>query len=64
LEDVALLINSNDYKEIRDGIADILSTEQLKSQLIARGKDRVKKFPWRKTAEKTLEIYKEASNSV
>jgi len=62
--DAALLINPYNYKEIRDGIADILSTEQLKSQLIARGKDRVKKFPWRKTAEKTLEIYKKVYNGV
>lgn len=62
--DAALLINPHNYKEIRDGIADILSTEQLKSQLIARGKERVKRFSWTKTAEKTLEIYKEVYNDV
>ena len=42
----------------------VLSDSKLRIQLIERGKDRVRKFFWTKTDEKTLEIYKEVSNSV
>lgn len=62
--DAALLIDPYNYKEIRDGMVDILSTDQLKNQLIKRGKERVKKFSWKNTAEKTLKVYKEVYNDV
>jgi len=55
----ALLINPHKYKEIYEAIEGVLRDSELRSRLIKEGKKQVQRFSWIKTAEETLEIYKE-----
>jgi glycosyltransferase involved in cell wall biosynthesis len=57
--DAALLVDPNKWEEIRDAIAHILSDNDLREMLVNKGLDRVKKFSWKKMAERYLELYEE-----
>ncbi len=55
----ALLVDPNDNEAIADGIAQLLSNEELYNQFVAKGIERSKKFRWINTAEKWVRIYEE-----
>lgn len=55
----ALLVNPENVFEIARGIRDVLLDEQLRSQLIHRGYEQVRRFSWSTTARQVLEIYRE-----
>jgi len=57
--DAALLFDPYDVKDISDKMSAILSDEPLRQDLIKRGLERAKQFSWKKTAEKTLEVYRD-----
>jgi glycosyltransferase involved in cell wall biosynthesis len=59
----ALLFDPADVSAMAAALVRITSDEALRSHLIAKGLVRVKAFSWRRTAEKLLEIYKEAARS-
>lgn len=59
VRDAGYLINPYDEDEIAKAMLEILKNENLKENLIKKGLERIKKFSWRKTAEETLEVYKE-----
>ena len=44
-------------------IDDVLSDDKLRKDLIARGKNQVKKFSWERMARQTLEVYEKALTS-
>ncbi len=56
--DTALLINPRDGEELKKALLSLLNDEKLRKDLINRGFEQVKKFSWRKMAEKTLEVYR------
>ena len=58
--DAAVLINPFDTEELKNAIGKILEDENLQNTLSLSGLNRAKDFSWEKTAQKTLEIYKEA----
>lgn len=49
---------SGDANSIRNGVEQILEDRELRNLLVAKGLKRAKEFDWRKTAFKTLEIYR------
>jgi len=48
--DAAYYVNPEDENEIANGIIEVLSNNNLKSQLIAKGLERVQLFSWKETA--------------
>jgi glycosyltransferase involved in cell wall biosynthesis len=44
--------------DIYNAILKVLDDEELKQKLISGGEVQVKKYSWKRMAEKTLEIYK------
>ena len=58
--DAAILVAPEDANGFASAISRICSDEVLRGDLIKKGKERAKIFSWRKTAEETLGVYKEA----
>jgi glycosyltransferase involved in cell wall biosynthesis len=44
-------------EELAETIRNVLSDQQLRETMITKGKERVKKFSWKETAKKTLDLY-------
>ena len=55
--DAVLLIDPNDPESFAQRIRCVLDDNDLRSELIRRGKERIKEFSWEKTARETLEVY-------
>lgn len=53
----AILINPNDEKEIAMQIERVLTDNKLRGRMVSLGLKQAKKFSWKKTAEKTLQVY-------
>jgi glycosyltransferase involved in cell wall biosynthesis len=45
-------------KEIANAIEEIVKNQKLREELVAKGKDQVKKYSWQKMAEQTIDVYK------
>jgi glycosyltransferase involved in cell wall biosynthesis len=53
----ALLVNPKDIEEISRGIETLLMNDKLRNDLIEKGVNQVKKFSWKKSAEKLIKIF-------
>ncbi|MDR3643003.1 MAG: glycosyltransferase family 1 protein [Candidatus Doudnabacteria bacterium] len=53
--DAALLVNPYNVDDIRQGIWQLLTDENLRRRFIEKGLEKAKQYNWRITAEKTLE---------
>jgi glycosyltransferase involved in cell wall biosynthesis len=60
--DAAVLINPYETREIAKAINEVLSDKKVMKTLIKNGFKRAEMFNWRKTAEETLEVYKQVYN--
>jgi glycosyltransferase involved in cell wall biosynthesis len=58
--DAALLFDPEDQSAIVGAIRSLLGDEDLRTRLVERGRDRVRLFPWDRTAEATLASYRRA----
>lgn len=56
--DAALYFDPKSIDSIQDAVLSILQNESLRSQLIEKGKERLKLFSWSETARQTLEFYR------
>lgn len=56
----ALYFNPHKAQDIAAKIAKVITDKKTKSDLVASGKEQVKKYSWQKMARQTLEVYKEA----
>lgn len=54
--EAAILVDPTDTRSIAQGIEEALSKPKT---LIAKGKKQLSKYSWKKTAQKTLEVYRE-----
>ena len=54
----AALYFENGAEELAEQLKNILKDESLRQELIARGKEQIKKFSWKKCARETLEYIK------
>lgn len=61
-EDAALLVDPMDEEAIAQGILRIMEDRDLREQLVQDGLNRARNFSWRKTARKTLEVYRELAS--
>ena len=57
--DAGILVTPKSIEELAQAIVDVLYNNSLKGELIKKGLERVKRFSWTQTAEKTLGVYKE-----
>lgn len=57
LGEAAIYFNPSDIDDMADKIKKVLIDEDLRKKLIQKGFEQVKKYDWRKMAEKTLKVY-------
>jgi glycosyltransferase involved in cell wall biosynthesis len=57
VNDAAILIEPLNEHQLADAIYNVLSDNKLRAELIAKGFNRVKKFSWKETSNKVIEIY-------
>ncbi len=57
--DAAILIDPEDVDALVREMKNVLGSEDLRSELIAKGLRRAKEFSWEKTARETLKVYEE-----
>jgi glycosyltransferase involved in cell wall biosynthesis len=56
--DAALLVDPYSTSQIREALAQIGGSPDLRQRLAAAGVERASRFSWRQTAEQTLEVYR------
>ncbi len=61
--DAALYFNPVDASELKNKILTLQRDNKLRSELINKGLQQVKKYSWEKMAKETLEVY-ESRNSL
>jgi glycosyltransferase involved in cell wall biosynthesis/GT2 family glycosyltransferase len=61
--DAALLVDPYDINAIAEAMIDLSNNDALRKELTERGYSRGKKFTWKKSAEKTLQVYKKLCNN-
>lgn len=57
--DAALFVDPYDISSIAEGMEKLLSSDNLKKDLIKKGFQRAKQFSWKETAKKTLSVYEQ-----
>ena len=57
--DAALLVNPVNITEISEGMKRLAEEEPYRQSLIEKGFQRTRRFSWRKTAEETLDVYRD-----
>ena len=61
--DAALLVNPEDVPVIRDAMQRLAEDVDLRARLIQKGKERVRAFGWRRSAEQTLALYRHVAGA-
>lgn len=56
-----MLVNPENVFDIARGIRDVLLNEELRRQLIIKGKEQAARFSWDRTAREVLEVYEEVA---
>lgn len=60
--DAVLSFDPFDTNDILKTIKQALDDETLRNDMVAKGRERMKEFSWRKTAERLVEIFKRVAN--
>lgn len=58
--DACLYFDPQDSDDLLDKINQLITNEQLRNDLVQKGKERVRLFSWKKSAEETLKVIKSA----
>ena len=56
-----MIVNPENVFDIARGIRDVLLNEDLRRQLIVKGKEQAARFSWDRTAREVMEIYEEVA---
>jgi len=59
----AMLVNPENVFDIARGIREVLLDEKLRSELIRRGHEQVRRFSWATAARQVLDIYQEVAGA-
>jgi glycosyltransferase involved in cell wall biosynthesis len=59
--DAGLVVSPSDPEELADALHRVISDAALRDDLRARGLAQARRFSWRETAERTLEVYRRAA---
>jgi len=62
LGEAAIYFNPQDPNDMAEKINQVLSNNNLRKDLIAKGFEQIKKYSWRKMGEKTLILYNQRAN--
>src|SRR6202050_3420562 len=60
--DAAIMVNPENVFNMTRGIQEVLLDEDLRLQLIAKGKVQAARFSWERTARQVLEVYREVDS--
>ena len=55
----AMLVNPENVFDIARGITEVLLNDELREELIAKGRVQAARFSWARTAEEVLKVYEE-----
>ncbi len=61
--DAGIMIDPYDTDALTSSIYEVLTNNELRADMVKKGLERAKMFSWEKTAEETLEIYKDVCNN-
>jgi glycosyltransferase involved in cell wall biosynthesis len=61
--DAAVLVNPENVFDIARGITEVLLNEELRSELIAKGRAQAARYSWERTAREVLEVYHEVGEA-
>jgi glycosyltransferase involved in cell wall biosynthesis len=61
VDGAALLADPNSADELARAMADVLLDSELRTQMERRGLRRASRFDWQRTAQRTLEVYREVA---
>ena len=61
--DAVLCFDPLNVNDIAEKISIVLSSDEIKNELIEKGKERVKFFNWEETARQTLKVFEETCNN-
>ena len=56
--DSALKVKPDNVLELKEAISTIIKSPGLESELARKGRDRSKRFRWRKSAQEMINLYK------
>jgi glycosyltransferase involved in cell wall biosynthesis len=56
--DAALLVEPNDVDALADALERALTESELRAQLVARGREQVRKFPWARALDELVALYR------
>lgn len=59
VNNAGLLVNPRDPVEISEKMNTLVSDSQLRSRLVKKGHDNIKRFSWKTAAKKTIDIFRE-----
>jgi len=59
--DAAVMVNPERVFEIARGIREVLLSDQLRAELVRKGRAQASRFSWERTARQVLEIYRESA---
>jgi glycosyltransferase involved in cell wall biosynthesis len=62
--DAAVQVNPENVFDIARGIRDVLLDQELRLDLIRRGREQASRFSWERTAREVLDIYREAAGNL
>jgi len=61
LGEAALYFDPSDPRAIAEAIDTVITREELANQLRRKGEEQIKDFTWENAAEKTIQVYRNAS---
>ena len=61
LGEAAQFVNPEKVFDISRGICEVLLKDELRLQLVERGRERVKRFSWKASVQRVLDIYRQAA---
>ena len=61
--DAALMVSPYNVEQLAETMATVLTNPQIREDLIAKGREQVRKFNWYRVARNTLAVYYEVYNS-
>jgi glycosyltransferase involved in cell wall biosynthesis len=56
--DAALLVDPNDQVALEEAIVRMIADRGLREELIAKGRDRARRFTWARAAQSTVDVYR------